>query len=184
MYTEEQDILKFEYPIKAIFKAFIESGINVYEIVSEDGIPDLETYEDYFPFVTQGGGLVTEDMKKRLLGEVLSMTAYIVRKLASDSYGIVNEYSVSDNVEVSIRNHEKYSPVDKEAFDIALRDMIVYGALQTWTRHSSPEAVKAKVTEMYSNAEQRVASLAKKLECVLLRKELSSSIFDNMITSE
>lgn len=181
MYSVEQENLNFEYAASDIFKAFVESGINIYKIVSPEGIPDLETYEDYFPFVTQDGGLVTPEMKQRLLSEVLSRIAYIVRKLASESYAIIGEYKDSDTITISIRNHDGYDVVDKKAADVAFRDMVIYGALLAWTKHSATEDVKAKVTDMYSDAENRTVSLVKKLECVLLRKTVSSPIFDNMI---
>lgn len=181
MYSTENDNLDFIYPVSEIFKGFIESGINVYKINSPEGIPDIETYEDYFPFVTQDGGLVTPEMKQRLLSEVLSRIAYIVRKLASESYTIIGEYKDSDTIRISVRNHDGYDKVDKEAADVAFRDMVIYGALLAWTKHSAPEDVKAKVTDMYSDAENRSVSLVKKLECVLLRKTVYSPIFDNMI---
>ena len=178
MYSRSNNDIVFSYESLTLMKSFLESGINMLKIsMTETGAPAIEEWSEHFPFI-DGGGLVTDEMKRRLFSSPASVVEMRTRLISNGN----NKYNISnDSISFSIIYDSECLDSDIHALDTAVYDSLVYGSLREWFVNSSLTDIAASAGSMYDSAVMKMSECVKKLECVILRQQSLSPIFDNMI---
>lgn len=183
----EPDMVEFRYDSSVLKKSFLESGTNMLDMVIENGGgPDIDEYLRRFPFLENGGALVTDEMWRRLFAVPSRYIDSSIRMIISNAYGelSVDDINQQEAMSYRIRHDDECSPADLRSADGAIYDVLVYGALSEWFSNSG---VPALVTISAGKMDAARASLlysVKKLECVLLRQQCASPVFDDMLKIE
>lgn len=185
MHREEGDRLVFEYITSVLMRSFLESGINMMDIaMTQGGAPDIESYVEHFPFIDNERGLYTEEMSRRLFTSPTRGIDNIARMLVVRDYDRLSATDINgDRIAFPIRIDD-YNPSDVQVFDNSIYDALVYGALAEWFANSAVPSLIEQAARKRDEAMAHLAFCAKKLECVLLRQQCVSPVFDDMLNTE
>lgn len=182
MYTRENGRLVFKYDSDVLMRSFLESGINMMDISNKStGEPDIETYVEHFPFIDNAGGLVTDEMKRRLFVSPTKGIDNVIRMLVGKEYDKESQTDVKNEYILFSIEDDLYNPADVQAIDNSVYEALVYGALSEWFANSGVPSLITQSKTKQDEAMSHLMFCSKKLECVHLRKQAESPIFDNMI---
>lgn len=181
------EYIAFEYSPAVLKKSFLESGMNMLDMArNTTGVPDIDEYLRKFPFLENGGELVTDEMWRRLFVVPSRHVDGILRMISPEKYSTAVKTDINDSlgyIRFCIGYNNECNPSDLRSADSAIYDVLVYGALSEWFTTSGIPALSETSAAKMNAALSDLSFSVKKLEFILLREQCLSPIFDDMLVT-
>lgn len=125
----------------------------------------------------------SDTLKNKLIEKEWSNVSSLMLKVYDDILDSINTID-NTSIYIPVINNPLCEENVLKIVDDAMVDVMVYGILTSWFTDVNNEALKAMSLTEYNTALSKLIRAVRKMESALLRKKVSSPLFDSMIKDD